>query len=102
MIDKNLLFNSLSNAYEEAFIFLFVLFCLGVFLYIFYEELADNYREEKKLLEFVATIIAIPMIMTVGYLIINGYLIWLIMGVVTLIMILLYRFGIFDELLHHY
>ncbi len=102
MIDKNLLFNSLSNAYEDAFIFLFILFSLGVLLYIFYEKLADNYREQKKLLNSASSMITMPIVMTIGYIIMKGYVIWLIVGVVILIMIFLHRIGMFDELLHHY
>lgn len=102
MIDKNLLFNSLSNAYEDTFIFLFILFSLGVLLYIFYEKLAGNYREQRKLLNSASGMIAMPIVMTIGYIIMKGYVIWLIVGVVILIMIFLYRIGMFDELLHHY
>ncbi|WP_457748985.1 hypothetical protein [Sulfurimonas sp.] len=102
MIDTNLLFNSLSNAYEEVFMFLFILFSLGVLLHIFHEKFADTYREQKKLLNFASSMIAVPIVMTIGYIVMKGYLIWLIVGVVTLIMMLLYRLGMFDELLHHY
>lgn len=103
MINVTQLYNSLANTYESVFPVLLLLFALGIALYIFRYEIADDYRDRKKLLNSATGLIVLPLVATVGYIAVQGYIVWLMAGLVLLLAFLTaYYFGLFDDLLNRY
>ena len=98
-----LLYNSLANTYESVFPILLLVFALGILLYIFRYEIADDYRDRKKLLNAASGFIALPLVATVGYVTVQGYIVWMMVGLALLLAFsTAYFLGLFDELLNRY
>ncbi len=103
MINTTQLQNSLANAYEGVFPALLFVFALGIALYIFRYEIADCNRDRKKLLNSAIGLIVMPLVATVGYITVQGYIVWLMLGLALLLAFFTsYYFGLFDDLLNRY
>lgn len=103
MINTTLIQNLLANTYEDFWPVLLLFFALGTTLYIFQFEISDDYRERKKLLNSASGLMAFPLIATVGYIAIQGYLLWLIASIILITALYLsYWFGLFDNILKRY
>ncbi len=101
MFDFTVIGNTLAIVYEANWLSLVLLLMIGVVIYNFRYELTDNYRDQKKLLNFVSGIIFLPIIATVGYISIKGYFIWFFITIVmAIIMFLLYKFRLLDRFMN--
>ena len=103
MIDTSTLYLSLAHTYETLFPVVGLIFIIGIGMYFFQDELSDNYWERQRLFKSIATFTALPIMATVGYLVIKGFTIWLAVGLILILTVATaYFFGLFDEWLHQY
>lgn len=89
--------NSLSNLYEAMWPLLLLMVCIAVIGFYLRHEVSRSNRERKKLENSFISLIVLPIFTTLGYLIINQHFIVLFFLILSFILFVLYKIGLFHN-----
>lgn len=90
--------NSLSNLYEAMWPLLLIMVCIAVIGFYMRHEVSYSNRQRRKLKNSLISFIVVPILATLVYLIINGYFVILFFLILLFILYILYKIGLFDNL----
>jgi predicted neutral ceramidase superfamily lipid hydrolase len=94
---QDIFIKSLSNLYETAWPALLLLLCIAAILYIFRYEITDTHKQLRKLENSMFNFIAIPVVATLVYLIINQHFILLFLLFLAIALYVAYKLGLVDK-----
>ena len=89
--------NSLSNLYEAMWPLLLIIACIALIGFYMRHEVSYSNRQRRKLENSLISFIVVPILATLGYLIVNQYFIVLFFLILFSILFVLYCIGLFDN-----
>lgn len=94
---QDMFIKSLSNVYETAWPVLLLFLCIAAILYIFRYEITDTNRQLRKLENSMFNLVAIPIVATLIYLIINQHFVFVFLLFLAIVLYAAYKLGLMDK-----